>query len=69
MGLIGALSAIGMPFQLAGTWVVVDVPNCGESAVVQWTRQCVLDQVQSQALKLVALSHHVILLVSIYRNS
>ena len=69
MGLIGALSTVGMPFQLAGTWVVVDVPNCGESAIVKWTCLCVLDQVQLQALKMVALSHHMTSLVSIYRNS
>ena len=61
MGLIGVLGTVGMPFQLAGTWVVVHVPSCGENVVVQLTHQCVLDQVRPQALKLVALFQHMTL--------
>ena len=55
-----------MPSRIAGIWVVVDVPNCGDGVIVQLTHQCVVRQALFQALKLVALSHHVTLYVSVY---
>ena len=58
-----------MPSRIAGIWVVVDVLNCGDGVIVQLTHQCVVGQAIFQALKLVALSHHVTLYVSVYIRS
>ena len=56
VGLVGVLGVVLVLFHFAGTLAVEDAPNYGDSAIVQLTHQCVLDQV---LLVLVALSHHV----------
>ena len=54
--LVGVLSSVGMLSHFTGTLPVEDALNYGDSAIVQLTHQCVLDQA---LLVLVALSHHV----------
>ena len=56
MGLVGVLGIVLVLFHFAGTLVVEDALNYGDSAIVKFTHQCVLDQV---LLVSAALSHHV----------
>ena len=58
MGLVGVLGVVLVLSHFAGTLAVEVALKYGDSAIVQLTHQCVLDQVLL-VLVSVALSHHV----------
>lgn len=65
MGLVGVPGTVGVRSQFAGIWVVVDVPNSGDSAPAQLTHLCVLGHLHPQAPEVVVLSHHLTSVVSV----